>query len=188
MEIMLDLETLDNKESAIVLSIGAVAFDWDGRTGESFVARLDTKQQQDMGRTLSESTVLWWLKQSDTARSALNAPVVHLALGLADFTEYVNKIGPIGVWGCGADFDCRITQSLYNSLGVKCPFSYQQFRCYRTLKALRPDILRDDVASHVANEDALFQAHHAIKIGRAIGLTALQQGTTTDQNSVRSVS
>lgn len=170
MEVMLDIETLDTRPSAVVLSIGAVAFDWGGAIGEPFSVRLDTTQQSVHGRTTDVSTVEWWLQQSDIARAAIAAPPTAVMYALDSFALWLTPLRPVGVWGCGSDFDCTIVASLYASFDYPCPFTWRQHRCYRTLKALRCDVKAESHANHVAVDDAIRQAVHAIRIGQALGL------------------
>ncbi len=170
MEVMLDIETLDTRPSAVVLTIGAVAFDWNGAIGSPFSVRLDAVPQQTQGRTVDVSTVEWWLKQEKAAQAAVMIPAVAIINALDSFALWLKPLRPAGVWGCGADFDCAIVASLYASFDYPCPFTWRQHRCYRTLKSLRPDIKPEHDASHIAQDDAIRQALHAIRIGQALGL------------------
>lgn len=135
--IMCDLETFDTKPSALVISIGAVRFDPAlGTIGEKFYAVLDLQTQSDRGRTTSESTKNWWAQQSDDARAVLSAPKTDTLVALSDFYDFVYKDGCDGFWGNGATFDNVIVDSLYQTFGLKRPWSYSADRCYRTVKAL----------------------------------------------------
>lgn len=170
MNLMLDLETLGRDDSAIVLSIGAVLFDWNTTIGPAFSATLTADDQQRLGRTIDADTVLWWLGQGETPRTAvLTRPTPTYAV-LEQFAAFWAQHEPRTVWGNGADFDCVILASLYRSFDLPCPFQFWQHRCYRTLKGLRPDVRapRTDTM-HVAVEDAHRQAYHAIQLGQAIG-------------------
>ena len=68
--IMVDIETLDTVQSAVVLSIGAVAFDPHTKElGEKFYVEFttDLQAQQRLGRTISADTVTWWMQQGAAA-------------------------------------------------------------------------------------------------------------------------
>ncbi len=96
-EMMLDLETLDTKPSAVVLSIGAVVFetaekpllpaeyvDWtkagrpitlDYEVKDRFYRILDIEEQLGpLMRTVSQSTLLWWNKQDQDAKDEAFGP------------------------------------------------------------------------------------------------------------------
>ena len=75
--IMVDLETLDTAHTAVVLSIGAVAFECAAdhlidralNPANFFYAELEIRDQQRARRTLSAQTVTWWMRQGEDARS-----------------------------------------------------------------------------------------------------------------------
>lgn len=70
MHIMIDFETLSLKPNAVLLALGAVAFDADtGVLLEQFYVNIDPRIQP--GRDISASTVLWWMQQNDEARQRL---------------------------------------------------------------------------------------------------------------------
>ena len=71
MDVMIDLETLDTSPTAVVLSLGAVAFDpYTHAHGATFYVEFTNflEQQTGVGRTISPSTMLWWMQQNATAR------------------------------------------------------------------------------------------------------------------------
>lgn len=171
MDVMLDLETFDTKSSALVLSIGAVKFDRYGLHG-SFYRVLSPCDQQARGRTVSASTAVWWMQQSDAARAAVANPseIQSVEGALRDFAEFMQH-GALdgGLWGNGSDFDNAILGSLYDAYGLHKPWAYHQNRCYRTLKALyqrrrgRLGAVRDGTPHH-ALDDAMGQARQAVVI------------------------
>lgn len=73
---MIDLETLDVKPSAIVMSAAAIVFDFKRmKTLRTYEATLDIESQIAAHRTASTSTLQWWLgSTSDGARSAITRP------------------------------------------------------------------------------------------------------------------
>lgn len=162
-QVMIDLETLDTAPSAVVLAIGACRFD-DNGTGKTFYAVLDAQPQLAAGRTVSASTINWWLQQSDDARLAIaNAPKRHPRHALVAFSEWLKAEATEGVWGNGAGFDITILERLYASFDLLPPWDYTAPRCYRTLKALHrntPVPMRTGVY-HNALDDAVYQAYCA---------------------------
>lgn len=182
-DIMLDLETLDTQQSAVVISIGAVGFDPDSTAlGARFYLELveDTASQQEHGRTISGATVLWWMQQGAAAKQLFASPPpagverVSTAVALERFRLFVNAYGgkDARIWGNGADFDNVILGSLYESYGLQKPWSYSKNRCFRTMKNMpmprefvRPG--RDGV-HHNALDDAVTQAMHLQEIFRCL--------------------
>lgn len=194
--LMIDFETLSLKDNAVLLSLGACAF--DPATGEivsTFYAAIDPRTQH--GRDISASTVLWWLEQDEAARKkitqavkntdALDAmldvetpeanelaenaciPINHAAMA---FIAYVESLGQENVecWSNGA-VDHTWLQSLMDYTGYKNPIKFWNQRDYRTMKALHPDVECTALGQlHNALDDAMRQAHHTVKIMQHAGL------------------
>lgn len=176
--IMLDLETLDTASSAVVISIGAVAF--DPRTnalGDKFYVELtdDIARQQAHGRTIAIDTVRWWMRQDALAKRVFSMSPpdgverANTLDALSRFGLFVatNGARDAELWGNGADFDNIILGNLYDAFGLRKPWSYSRNRCYRTMKNLgigprRPQV-REGV-HHNALDDAITQAVHLQEI------------------------
>lgn len=184
--IMVDIETLDTVQSAVVLSIGAVAFDPHSKElGEKFYVEFteDLANQQIKGRTISADTVQWWMMQSDAARSIFARrdeddlitpkpanPAVRMSTehGLNEFSQFIARHGgkKVELWGNGADFDNVIIGSLYDSFDLLKPWSYGKNRCYRTMKRIFGEnvpLVRQGV-HHNGLDDAITQAVHLQEI------------------------
>lgn len=161
LDCMLDLETYGTHSNAVVASIGAVFFSKDEVSKHGFYAVLDTPSQVIAGRVLDAGTVEWWLQQSEEARAIAKAPKKEVTKVLEDFASFLGD-GDVKVWGNGADFDCVILGSLYESFGIKRPWSYGNNRCFRTLKNITTRKIpeRKGVA-HNALHDAIYQAQCA---------------------------
>ncbi|HHE8470041.1 TPA: 3'-5' exoribonuclease, partial [Klebsiella pneumoniae] len=70
--VMVDLETMGKKYNAPIVAIGAVVFDpATGSIGESFYKVVCLESSVNWGAVIDPSTVIWWLKQSSEARSAI---------------------------------------------------------------------------------------------------------------------
>lgn len=163
MNVMVDLETLGNSSHSAIISIGAVEFTEDG-LGRDFYCLVDPQSCQDYRLRMDASTVMWWMQQSDQARAAFKGKGLTLDTALASFTEWFNP--KACMWGNGATFDNVILDNAYKAAGMKRPWHFTKDRCYRTLKALYPQIKADDREGtyHNALDDAVYQANHAIKI------------------------
>ncbi len=58
--LMLDLETWGTAPGSALRSIGAVFFDLDGKTGETFYRNIDKQSCLDAGLKIDPATVSWW--------------------------------------------------------------------------------------------------------------------------------
>lgn len=161
---MLDLETLGNGNEAVILSIGAVCFDETG-LGAEFYTNVNPQSCVEAGLKMDVSTVVWWMKQDDQARSAFNKPGVSITQALMEFSEFFRTNGCEKLWGNGATFDNVILRSAYRLADRPTPWEYYNDMCYRTLKNLRRDIKMERWGTHHnALDDAKSQAAHAINI------------------------
>lgn len=189
--IMLDFETLSLKENAVLLAIGACTFDpATGEIGAEFYAAIDPRTQH--GRDIDASTVLWWMKQDEAARTKITSAIEAadaVEAGLPDeLTDEAQAlieadaafsiqavargvltwIGTLGddieVWSNGA-VDHAWFNSMFEYAGYKNPIPFWKQRDYRTLKALFPEIKREDYGvAHNALDDAIGQAKHACAV------------------------
>ncbi|MFR4188270.1 MAG: 3'-5' exoribonuclease domain-containing protein, partial [Klebsiella sp.] len=89
--VMVDLETMGKKHNAPIVAIGAVVFDpATGSIGESFYKVVCLESSVNWGAVIDPSTVIWWLKQSSEARSAIvNDDAIPLLDALLQFREFV---------------------------------------------------------------------------------------------------
>jgi hypothetical protein len=165
--VMVDLETLGNGSNAVIIAIGAVAFDKDGGLGGSFYETVDPQSCIDAGLVMDVSTVMWWMRQNDVARAAFDKPGRHLNAVLLDFATWFPEGADL--WGNGATFDNVILSNAYRATGLTCPWPFWADRCYRTLKNLHPNVPMQRVGTHHnALDDAETQAQHALQILRTI--------------------
>jgi len=177
MNVMIDLETLDTSPSAVVLSIGAVAFSDDGvKSGEFYVELTgDLETQQKAGRTTSMSTLLWWMGQGAAAQTVFRShPVggvvrmdtVAALEALRGFLFAQGPLDQIKMWANGSDFDNVIMRSLYESFGMEAPWKFYNHRCYRTFKSLpgAPKAGPREGVYHNALADAQHQYVHWTEI------------------------
>lgn len=157
--IMLDLETLGTSAKAVIVAIGAVAFDLeDDSVYETFYLTVDAKSGVQAGLVMDPDTVVWWLQQSEQAREIFKGTSQGLSTALNLFSAWVKEVGPVGVWGNGVDFDNVIIMNSYLALGMKMPYRYSKNRCFRTMRGLFPTegVVREGT-HHNAVDDAVFQ-------------------------------
>lgn len=169
---MLDLETLGSTPGSVILSIGAVVFG-GGKIQHKFHTSIEAQSCVDMGLKMDVSTALWWVSQKEDARLALlqgQKDANHLNAELMEFAEWLSKLCPDfterRIWGNGASFDCAVLAAAYRACDLPLPWKYTGERCYRTVKALYPDV-HEEVRQgihHDALADAEHQALHLMKL------------------------
>lgn len=171
--LMLDLESLDTKPSAVIVSIGAVLFSAKGVAKESFYQPVDIQSCLDAGLTINGSTIAWWMNQSDEARKVFTDKSVPLKTALQRLKNYVYKncnTYDIMLVANPPRFDASILQNAYQAIGQDSWWKYWDERCYRTWKKIDgvPKIERSGT-HHLAVDDAISQAKHAIEINKHLG-------------------
>ncbi len=160
---MIDMETLDVLPSASILTIGAVKFDPFGDdvkepNCEKFYVKVDLDSCDRLGRTVSQSTLDWWSKQSKEAQEEAFSPD-----GRVDIVDAMNQLykfcwGAKRVWSHGAGFDIIICENIMRQIGKAIPWSFWEVRDTRTLFDIGIDPHRPPVLKHHALEDAWNQA------------------------------
>ncbi len=165
-DVMVDLETLGNGPNSVIVAIGAVKFDLSsGKLGEEFYMVVDPESCVAHGLQMDVSTVLWWMGQSETARTVFSEPNKFPLPGvLHEFAAFISK-GDVKVWGNGASFDNVILANAYTKCEIDRPWKFWSDHCYRTVKALYPHVKLERIGTHHnALDDAKSQALHLIKI------------------------
>lgn len=171
--VMLDLETLSSKPNAVIVSIGAVEFDpWNLTLGREFYRRINIDSHLDSGGHISGSTIEWWMKQEDAARAVFTEGGVPLPSALYDFRAFVNDLRAevddstlVCIWGNGAAFDNVILGCAYDATRIPRPWSYREDRCFRTLRAMYPEVPGVEYGVfHNALDDAKAQALHLFEM------------------------
>lgn len=157
--VMVDLETLSSSNRAMIVSIGAIEFDLNtGELGSVYY----TNVKPDDRFEISGQTVMWWLGQSKEAQSRLLDGVQHpIDFVLRDFAKWYPK--GAALWGNGATFDNVILRHAYNVCGITPPWHYRDDRCFRTAKAMLPQVMwPEHGVAHDALADAIAQAKYLI--------------------------
>lgn len=166
---MLDIETMGNNTNAAITSIGLVV--WDNKHTYEFYKEINLESSVKAGARMDVSTILWWMKQNDNARSIYKYndkadPLKNVLVDLSDFVKHVCRttedVVPLKLWGNGVAFDNVILRNSYELFDdLVCPFAFWNDRCYRTLKNLYPHIKLERVGTyHHALDDAISQKNH----------------------------
>lgn len=169
--LMIDLETMDNKPTSAITSIGAVFFNPEsGEMGEQFYQRVSLGSCVGHGLTMGSETVLWWMEQSFLARSELLVDdCLDLPLALANLEAFViehSEPSKVQVWGNGAAFDNVILRHAAERCGFADPlWNFWNDRDVRTVVELSKtlglnvnNIIKFEGIKHHALYDAIHQA------------------------------
>lgn len=182
-QVALDLETLGTSPDSIILSIGAVAVCETTGERRKFYSPCSIESQDN--RTVSQSTLRWWEKQSDEARKALDdarAPdCTTLQQALTQLTNWIGELGQthdVYVWGNGATFDISMLEHAYKQISDFVPWDFRKTRDMRTLYDITLRLGMDinvprAGVHHNALDDAEFQANVVMESLRQI--TILRQ-------------
>ncbi|EIQ01609.1 DNA polymerase III epsilon subunit-like 3'-5' exonuclease [Opitutaceae bacterium TAV1] len=164
-DVMLDLETWDNRPGGVILSIGAVWFG-GGRLGQSFYTRIDPQSSVAAGLSMGVDTVQWWMNQPEAARLEVLGPGVPLDVALGAFAVFLGVNGrkddcnrDVRVWGNGADFDNAMLAEAFRVMRHPIPWAFWNSRCYRTAIEGAP---HDDAAGTVAGVPHRGTHHNAL--------------------------
>jgi exodeoxyribonuclease VIII len=168
--LMIDIETLGVQDDCVILSIGAACNPNMSGLGLRFEVNIDKDDSIANGFKAEQATLDWWNKQSDASKEAtLNSDEgmdVVSALGclyyyIKDIKSYHTNIK---LWAKG-NFDFRILEYHYKTLGLNCPWTFRELYDYRTVANLFPDIpFIAPATAHIAIEDAKAQLKHLMTI------------------------
>ncbi|MEF1158560.1 3'-5' exoribonuclease domain-containing protein [Vibrio parahaemolyticus] len=183
--VAIDLETLDTKPSAKILSIGVVPFNWGEDVSfqelcerpSSLYIKIDLSSYHD-AFTESKSTREWWEKQGEEARFVLeplssDVNIVHALGSLCSHLDtWVQPLAKDGgqVFCRGYDFDGGILNHALAEYSFASPWSYNRFRCIRTVI----DTLADTRNGYVREANPVgFIKHHALHDAAKDAITML---------------
>jgi hypothetical protein len=152
LEAMIDIETFDTATSAVVFQVGLITFDsTTGAVDQRFSWNLDVQAQLDEGRTVSASTLMFWLDPnisvvagSSLASESTNLYELSLAL-VAALTDVKT------IWAKGS-FDFNLLEDLLSADYTSVPWKYYQLRELRTLLK-ECGVPKQTVVSHDALDD-----------------------------------
>ena len=170
-DIMLDLETLSSRPDAAIVSIGACTFRSDGEAMPEYERErrlivFPVRADMAKGGRADIETMLWWGQQGAAARDMLDEALRTQAdpvKRLLDLIWFCTRPGQtVRVWGNGADFDNVVISEALRRHGLMPSWDRRNNRCFRTLKALAPDVPKPpNDRPHCADSDAEAQARHA---------------------------
>lgn len=167
-QVMVDLETLDTRATAVILSIGAVVFDpVELKMFDTFYMPIDIQSCLKWGLTISGATVEWWAKQSDDARKVFHEGPHHtLEHAITEYHKFVRQAQAIAIWSNGSDFDNAILAEATTRVQPARGYSYSVHRCARTLYRMFPvpEVMIPNLVAHHALDDAIYQVKRLFQI------------------------
>ncbi|PSS53702.1 hypothetical protein C6560_04430 [Enterobacter sp. FS01] len=176
--LMVDLETMGKKPGAPLVSVGAVFFDpASGKTGAEYYQVISLESSMSFGARPDASTILWWLKQSPEARSAIVVDdTVGLVEALEQFLDFIaenaaNDSKNVQLWGNGSSFDCPLLEAAFELADTPFPIPHWNYRDVRTVVELGKAVglnSRYDIPFEGDQHNALADARHQVKYVSAI--------------------
>lgn len=173
--LMLDIETMGTSPSSPILTIGAVFFEPStGELGPQFYQVATLRSEMDNGAVPDADTIMWWMQQSEQARSALAAkafPINEVLTNLSNFSLSHAPANFIQVWGNGANFDNVLLRDAFRRAQTQPFWNFWNDRDVRTIvelgRQLGFDPKRDmpfTGEKHNALDDAIHQAKYVSAI------------------------
>ena len=160
--IMIDIETLDNKPTAAIVSIAAAFF--DPRTGEigmSIYIPVNVADAQYKGATIGADTVKWWMKQNLCARDELvsdaGLPLSESLYKFNDFCCFCDDSDNLKIWARGTDFDLPVIYHSMRLTGIRPAWNFWNARDVRTVAEIALTI-----CGHSSMRAVLEHPHHAM--------------------------
>lgn len=164
---MLDIETLDTANTAVVTQVGWCLFN-EAKISKPAEVTMDIQEQIDLGRTISANTLKWWMAQPDIARQRVfyNSDPKDLEYLATRLRGVIDTVGVKYVWSHGPHFDIAILKDL---LGDKV-INYRSARDTRTIALLAPYATKPEpITKHSAGDDAYAQAQWMQNCWQEIG-------------------
>tara|TARA_R110000868_G_C10972634_1_gene770658 strand:- start:35384 stop:35914 length:531 start_codon:yes stop_codon:yes gene_type:complete len=173
---MFDIETFGTVANAVVISVGAAGFDKEGKSFE-YYQRIDIESQTKAGRSMNESTLLWWMDQSKEAQTVFKEDAQDTKYALDKMIVQIQNrfdLKKLEVYGNGANFDITIMENLLATFELPIPWKFWNIRCYRTIKNLfAGTVMKREGTHHNALDDAkdqlkhlqMINTNHNLKIG-----------------------
>lgn len=142
--LMVDIETLDNKSHAAVLSIAAVLFDMEtGSIKHNFYNASDVQSNLEAGLNADPNTALWWMKNHEALKFWLDSDkhtLTEMLTNFRVFIEFVTEGEDFFIWGNSNRFDMGILDNAYHAIGQPIPWKFKNERDVRTLVGFAPEV------------------------------------------------
>jgi hypothetical protein len=170
--LMIDLESMGLPPTGALIGLGGCFFDLKEQTiGPTFYRAVNLATAVREGGTMTPSTVMWWLGQSQEAREAVRFSALDIRTVLTEFADFIaehSRVQDVRTWGNANTFDLTLLSGAYERMGMKQPWHYVNEMCFRTVRNMYPQVVYDPERkgkdAHNALADAIFQANHLFAI------------------------
>lgn len=173
---MIDLETLDTRPSAVVFQAGVLVFkdvlggDIRGNLIlEKKIFHLDILEQIMAGRTIDPETVQWWRTQNPDAWHRHPDEIIKSGHMFQEINRLYEEHKVGSLWANSPSFDAVLMRSLRESLGISWEFpTFREDMDLRTVKRLfqmkgRHVVTPGKAATHNALKDCEDQFHDTVQ-------------------------
>ena len=156
MDFFIDFETLGLLPICKIVQIGLIGFDKEKSIIEK-CWNIDIENGLNTDRTVDESTLLFWIKNSSKITWSENTILLEKAINEIDslFKTYVTEDS--NLWSNGILFDISILGTL-----MKIPFKYSHILDYRTYRKML-NLKKDSTYDHNALNDCRSCVKNLIK-------------------------
>src|SRR5690606_18809229 len=165
-DIMIDIETLDTRPTAIIMTMAAVCFTpgYSIDKGPEFYEKIYIPEQElSRGRTRCPETEKWWDDQIDPVITEAFSGQIALEcvlLNLASFIKSNSDPDHVRIWAKSPQFDLVIIKNALEQFRIPVPWSFRNERDVRTyiMDSRKANNLENNSPHH-----ALLDAHHQIE-------------------------
>lgn len=157
-------------KDCIVLTLGAVRFNRDGTTGDTFYARMGANAF--FYGTSDPGTMSWWKQQPEAAYNEAFHGTENPHDVAIRFAQWFSN-GSVIPWGNGSVFDMVLLEAWFDKLGVKCPWKFWDIRDVRTvvdLSGIGPKSIPRVGVYHNALDDSFHQIKYLCAGFRKLGV------------------
>lgn len=174
-DVMIDMETLGVNKRAVLLDIALIQFDINtGQIGETMHMVCDRASQEAVGRTVDKSTIEWWDRQSEDARTIIDESEhsgVEWDTVLLTVQNFLKTIKGSIVWSNGANFDIAILEEAFLQANIVQPWTMWKTRCVRTLHDIVKEIthtawkkdVQPPTVAHNSISDCEYQIRYCVE-------------------------
>ena len=143
--VIVDLETLGVEFDAVVMSVGAAAFNGDcSRMFDAFYYKIDIAKQIQLGRSIDASTRKWWAKQDQAVFNEATRDARHPKFVMEQMRSWLMSIekkhGKVLMWGCSQLFDLTKLQTLCRQVEVPDVVPAFGERCFSMMPSMKESI------------------------------------------------
>lgn len=179
LDIMVDIETLGNRNDCCIFQIAAVGFDIEtGKITEFYNEKADISKTKGFINVTGE-TLKWWLNTDATLLTKLlnqgEMSEDELIISFNKWMTSISSLYELHFWGCGILFDNNIIRNAFEKRGLTYPVAYNKDRDVRTIleiaakktnqteKEFRTSCYEEGRTIHDAYDDCLQQINIVTK-------------------------